>query len=196
VVVVFDPPGPSFRSADFADYKANRPEQPPELTRQLQLLRELLDLMHVPVAMVPTFEADDVIATLARWAVANGGNACIVSVDKDLLQCVEPGVTVLRDHLGRSRRSVRGVREKMGVSPAQIPAFLGLLGDSSDNIPGVPGIGKKRAAELLAEFGDMETLLAAAVGKTKPKFWASLAESADWRGCPWRSPRCAAMCTC
>jgi DNA polymerase-1 len=180
VVVVFDPPGPSFRQEDFAEYKAHRPEQPPELTRQLHLLRELLELMKVPMAMVPTFEADDVIATLARWAVLNGGDACIVSVDKDLLQCVEPGVTVLRDHLGTIETlDETGVREKMGVSPSQVPAFLGLLGDSSDNIPGVPGIGKKRAAELLAEFGDMETLLSAAAGKTKPKFWASLAESAD-----------------
>jgi DNA polymerase-1 len=180
VVVVFDPPGPTFRSEDFEDYKANRPEQPPELTRQFEVLRELLDLMRLPVILVPGFEADDIIATLARWAVENGGEACIVSVDKDLLQCVEPGVTVLRDHLGKIELlDEAGVKEKLGVTAQQVPAYLGLLGDTADNIPGVPGIGKKRAMDLLNEFGDMESLLAAAVGREKPKFWAALAENAD-----------------
>jgi DNA polymerase-1 len=180
LAVVFDPPGKSFRADVLPSYKANRPPQPPELTAQFALLKDLLAAMQVPVFEVPPFEADDVLATLASWAVAHGGEAMIVSVDKDLLQVVRPGIRVLREHLGKiDILDEAGVREKMGVAPHQVPDFLGLLGDTSDNIPGVPGIGKKRAADLLAEFPDLETLIAQAHDKTKPKFWVSLAENAD-----------------
>ncbi|MBX3730882.1 MAG: DNA polymerase I [Candidatus Sumerlaeia bacterium] len=180
LAVVFDPPGKSFRADVLPSYKANRPPQPPELTAQFNVLKDLLAAMQVPVFEVPPFEADDVLATLASWAVAHGGEAMVVSVDKDLLQVVRPGIRVLREHLGKiDILDEAGVREKMGVSPRQVPDFLGLLGDTSDNIPGVPGIGKKRAADLLAEFPDLETLIVEAQGRTKPKFWVSLAESAD-----------------
>ncbi|MCB2154519.1 DNA polymerase I [bacterium] len=180
IAVVFDPPGKTFRADVFPEYKANRPPQPPELTQQFTVLRELLQIMNVPMYEISPYEADDVIATLANWAVQNGGEACVVSVDKDLLQIVQPGVTVLREHLKNIELlDEEGVLQKMGVRPSQIPDYLGLLGDSSDNIPGVPGVGKKRATDLLTEFGDMETILAAAEGRTKPKFWASLAENAE-----------------
>ncbi|MBI5154604.1 DNA polymerase I [Candidatus Poribacteria bacterium] len=180
IAVVFDPPGPSFRGDLFPEYKANRPPQPEDLTVQVRTAHELLAAMRVPVFEVPNFEADDVIATLARWAVENGGEAVIVSVDKDLLQCVRPGITVLREHLGSIEMlDEAGVEAKLGVRPAQVAPYLGLLGDSADNIPGVPGVGKKRAAELLAEFGSLDAILAEATGKTKPKFWASLAENAE-----------------
>lgn len=180
IAVVFDPKGPSFRKEVFEAYKANRPPQPPELGRQLELLREVLSAMGIPVFERAPFEADDLLASMARWAVDNGGEACIVSVDKDLLQCVGDGITVLREHLGKIEMlDTAGVLAKMGVRPDQVPAYLGLLGDTSDNIPGVPGIGKKRATELLGEYGSLEAILAEAEGKTKPKFWANLAEYAD-----------------
>ena len=180
MMVVFDPPGKTFRHEVFPDYKVNRPPQPPDLTQQFGVLRELLAIMEVPVLEIAPFEADDVLACLARWAVKNGGEACVVSVDKDLLQIVQPGITVLREHLKAIEiLDEEGVLQKMGVRPDQVPDYLGLLGDSSDNIPGVPGVGKKRAVDLLTEFGSMEAILAAAQGKTKPKFWAALAENAD-----------------
>jgi len=180
ICVVFDPPGASFRSEQLASYKEHRPPQPPELTTQVRLTHELLAAMRVPVFEIAPFEADDVIASLSDWAVANGGEALIVSVDKDLLQCVRPGVTVLREHLGKiDVLDEQGVFEKMGVRPNQVADYLGMLGDASDNIPGIPGVGKKRAAELLNEFGSMEAVIAAAQGREKPKFWAAIAEHAE-----------------
>lgn len=180
LAIVLDPAGPTFRSDIYPAYKANRPPQPPELTRQLDRLEEVLALMRTPVVRRAGFEADDLIATLAKWAVEQGRDAVIVSVDKDLYQCIRPGVTMLREHLGKIEIvDDAGVHERMGVRPDQIADYLALLGDTSDNIPGVAGIGKKRAAELLAEFGTLEALLAAAVGRTKPKFWESLANGAE-----------------
>lgn len=183
IVVVFDPPGPSFRAQMHAEYKAHRPPQPPELTVQFERLRELLKLMGVPTVELPTFEADDVLAAMARWATENGGEALIVSVDKDLMQCVGPGVRILREHLGKIEvMDEKAVEEKTGVRPDQVAAYLGLLGDASDNIPGVPGIGQKTAAKLLQEFGTMEAILAAAPAKAaekKPqKMWLNLHENA------------------
>ncbi len=180
LAVIFDPPGKSFRNDVFPEYKANRPPQPPELTQQFTTLRTLLDVMKVPVFEIARYEADDVLATMAHWALTQGGDACIVSVDKDMMQCVRPGISILREHRGTIEvLDEKGVLEKMGVTPAQVPAYLGLVGDTSDNIPGVAGIGKKRAVDLLTEFGDLETLLKAAEGKTKPKFWANLADGAE-----------------
>ncbi len=186
IVVVFDPKGPTFRSAMLAEYKANRPEQPPELTSQISLLKELLSAMNLRCVEMESFEADDVIASLAVWAVENDGEAVVVSVDKDLLQVVRPGIKVLRDHLGRVEvLDDDGVVGKLGVRPGQVPAYLGLVGDTADNIPGVPGIGAKTAAKLLTEFGDLESIIAAAPGKIAekpkkpPKIWVSMEENAD-----------------
>ncbi len=186
IAVVFDPPGPTFRSEMMEEYKANRPEQPPELTTQIDLLKTLLGAMGVPIVELPTFEADDVLASLAVWAVENGGGAVIVSVDKDLLQMVRPGIRVLRDHLGKIEvMDEEGVVGKLGVRPCQVAEYLGLVGDTADNIPGVPGIGAKTAAKLLAEFGDLESIIAAAPEKIAekpkkpPKIWTSMRDSAD-----------------
>ncbi|MEQ8820746.1 MAG: DNA polymerase I [Sumerlaeia bacterium] len=180
VAVVFDPSGPSFRNEQFEAYKANREAPPEDLHQQLDIVMEILAAMGVPMLRVARYEADDVLATLARWAVDNGGEACIVSIDKDLLQCARPGVTILRDHMGKVELlDEAGVLEKLGVRPDQVPAYLGMLGDTSDNIPGIPGVGKKRAVDLLSEFGDMESVIAEAQGKTKPKYWVNVAENAE-----------------
>lgn len=180
LAVVFDPPGPSFRKDLFDAYKANRPEQPEEIREQFPVLKEILEELKIPMVVRDKYEADDVIGSLAKWAEENGDGAMIVSVDKDLYQCVTDKVTILRDHLGKIELiDIPMVKEKMGVTPQQVPAYLGLLGDTSDNIPGVPGVGKKRASDLLNEFGDIPTLLKEAEGKTKPKFWANLDEYSD-----------------
>ncbi|MDX1972937.1 MAG: DNA polymerase I [Candidatus Sumerlaeia bacterium] len=177
LAVVFDPPGPSFRQEIYAEYKAHRPPQPEEIRQQFPLLKEILQELSIPLYELSPYEADDVLATLAKWAETHGGEACIVTVDKDLYQCVTPKVTILRDHLQKIEViDEAGVVEKMGVRADQVVDYLGLLGDASDNIPGVPGIGQKRAAELLAEFGSVDAILREAEGKTKPKFWANLDE--------------------
>src|SRR5690606_28201506 len=105
----------------------------------------------------------------------NGGQAVICSIDKDLLQIVRPGVTVWRDHLNKTEiLDIEGVVAKMGVRPEQVPAYLGLVGDTSDNIPGVPGVGAKTAAALLNEYGTMEAILAAAASMKKKKLSENL----------------------
>ncbi|CAN5405095.1 DNA polymerase I [soil metagenome] len=179
VVVVFDPPGPSFRRGIYSDYKANRPPAPVDLISQDKRIREMLELMGVPMIEVPNFEADDVLGCLAVQAVRAGGEAMVCSVDKDLLQIVRPGIKVWRDHLQRQEvLDEAGVVEKMGVRPDQIPAYLGLVGDSSDNIPGVPGVGPKTAVTLLKEYGTIEAILAAAPGMKQNKLSANLQEHA------------------
>lgn len=180
VLVAFDPPGPSFRKGVFDAYKANRPPAPEDLIRQDRRIREMLALMGVPMLEVPGFEADDVIADRALRAVESGGEALVCSVDKDLLQIVRPGIVIYRDHLSKIERlDEAGVVGKLGVRPGQVPAYLGLVGDTADNIPGVPGVGKKTAATLLAEHGDMEGILAAAASMKKKKLSENLQSHAE-----------------
>jgi DNA polymerase-1 len=174
-VVVFDPPGESFRSSTYAEYKANRPPMPQELRDQEKRIRQMLKILKVPVVELAGFEADDVIGALALRALENGGEALVCSVDKDLLQLVRPGLRVWREHLQKLEvLETEGVIEKMGVRPEQVAAYLGLVGDSSDNIPGVPGVGAKTAAALLNEFGTLEAILEAAPTLTKKKISESL----------------------
>lgn len=161
VAVVFDPPGKTFRSEMYTEYKANRPPMPDDLRAQEIRIREWLEIMKIPVIEVPGYEADDVLADLAIRA-AEDGEALICSSDKDLLQVVRPGIKIWREHLQKTELlDEQGVVEKMGVRPDQIPEYLGLVGDSSDNIPGVPGIGKKTAAKLLSEYGSIAGILEA-----------------------------------
>lgn len=180
VAVVFDAPGPSFRSALYPAYKANRPPAPEDLKAQDRRIREALALMGVPTIEVPGWEADDVLGALALQAIAAGGEALVCSIDKDLLQLVRPGLRIYRDHLSKVELlDEAGVLEKMGVPPAQIPTFLGLVGDTADNIPGVPGVGKTTAAKLLAEYGSLEAILAAAPTLKQKKLSENLVAHAD-----------------
>ncbi len=170
VVFVFDAHAPSFRHLADENYKANRRETPADLLVQLRRIREVLAAMRVPTVEAPGFEADDELATLAVRAVESGGSALICSVDKDILQVVRPGITVLREHLGKTEElDAEGVRARMGVPPGQVADYLALVGDSSDNIAGIPGVGPKTAVQLLEEFGSVAALVAAAPGFPEKK---------------------------
>ncbi|MDX2177284.1 MAG: DNA polymerase I [Candidatus Sumerlaeia bacterium] len=170
VVVVFDADAPSFRHLEYEAYKATRSETPPDLHTQARRIRQVLAAMRVPINDAPGFEADDAIATLAVRAVEQGGEALVCSVDKDLLQIVRPGITVWRDHLGKIEElDPAGVKEKLGIAPELVPDYLGLIGDSSDNLPGIPGVGPKTAVKLLEEFGSFDALMEAASGLPEKK---------------------------
>ncbi len=163
VAVAFDRAGPTFRHADFADYKAHRPEAPAALVPQFALVRELVEAYGLPIYDAEGFEADDVIGTLARQGEAAGCQVLIVTGDRDALQLVGPKVTVLLTRRGiqeMDRFDEERVREELGLTPAQVVDWKGLAGDASDNIPGVPGIGPKTAQKLLARYGTLDAILA------------------------------------
>ena len=160
VAVVFDPPGGSFRTHLYEAYKANRLEPPAELKPQFSLCREATRALGLPALEVPAYEADDVIGTLARRWTATGRDCVIVTADKDLMQLVDER-TRLWDGKEREVRHAE-VLERFGVPPQRVVEVLGLAGDTSDNIPGVPGIGEKTAALLLAEYPSLDALLQAA----------------------------------
>jgi DNA polymerase-1 len=157
VAMVMDPPGGGFRREIFPAYKATRDAQPEELSQQIPLARELAAAWRIPLVEVPGYEADDVIATLARQAPEDV-EVVIVSTDKDLMQLVGGRVTLL-DTMKDRRIGPAEVEERFGVPPAQLLDVRALVGDSSDNIPGVKGIGEKGAAELVREWGSLERLL-------------------------------------
>jgi DNA polymerase-1 len=157
MVVVFDAPGKTFRDVLYADYKANRPPMPDELREQVGPLNEAVEAMGIPVLRIDGVEADDVIGTLATRAASAGLATVISTGDKDLAQLVDEHVSLVNTMSGTTL-DVSGVHEKFGVAPAQMTDFLALVGDSSDNIPGVPGVGPKTAAKWLAEHGDLDTL--------------------------------------
>ena len=183
IVVVFDPPGPTFRHERYPDYKATRDKIPDELVPQLAWIRRAVEGMGLPFIAVPGFEADDVIGTLARKASAEGQDVWIVSGDKDMLQLVGDHVklyNLLKP--GQSQPELVGREEtieKFGVPPEQVVDVLGLMGDSSDNVPGVPGVGPKRATALVQEFGSIDKVLAAADGIPQKKLRENLLEFAD-----------------
>jgi DNA polymerase I len=157
VAVAFDPKGGTFRNRLFEGYKANRDAQPEELSRQIPLMREFLEAIRIPLLEVPDFEADDVIATLVK-EVPEDAFVSIVSTDKDLMQLVNERVQMLDS--GKQRRSGPAeVEARFGVPPDKILDLRSLVGDPSDNIPGVKGIGEKGAAKLLAEWQTLENLL-------------------------------------
>ncbi len=164
-LVAFDPRGKSFRHALFPDYKAGRDAQPEDLSAQFPLVRELLAALRVPCVEVPGYEADDVIATLVARA-PEGAQVAIVSSDKDLMQLVGERVTLL-DGIKERRIGPAEVVLRFGVGPERLLDLRALVGDPSDNIPGVKGIGEKGAAKLLEKWGDLEQLLAHA-GEVEP----------------------------
>ncbi len=178
IAVVMDPGGKNFRHEMYPEYKANRPPAPEDLKIQIPLVHRVIEVLALPLVIEGGYEADDVIATLARRARAEGFEVVVVSADKDLMQLVGDGVDMW-DPMREKRYDPDGVHEKMGVRPDQVVDLLGLMGDSSDNIPGVKGVGQKTAVKLLAEHGDMETVLAAAEGMKKSKLRERLIEQAD-----------------
>ena len=165
LAVVFDHGGPTFRSALFPGYKAQRPPPPEDLVPQIPLVRQATVALGLPSIELAGVEADDIIATYAVQAQAAGHRVIIVSSDKDLMQLIDVGddarpAVLCYDTMKGKVIGPEAVVEKFGVPPRQLGDLLALTGDSSDNIPGVPGIGPKTAAQLLAEFGDLERLLA------------------------------------
>ena len=161
MIVVFDKGSHSFRNEMYADYKANRDETPEDLVPQFPLVREAATAFGVPVVELEGYEADDIIATYARQAAADGRPVTVVSSDKDLMQLVGNGIEMF-DPMKAKEIGRDEVFEKFGVGPEKVRDVLALAGDTSDNVPGVPGIGVKTAALLLEEFGDLESLLAGA----------------------------------
>ena len=158
-----DAPARTFRAERYTEYKAGRARTPSELGQQLERLPWLLDTFGVPVFCVPGFEADDVLATLARRIAAEGRTVLVVSGDRDLLQTAAPGTRVL--FLGRrggdaELYDAERVEARFGVPPSKLPAYMALVGDASDNLVGVPGIGPRTAAALVTEFGSMQELTA------------------------------------
>src|SRR6202163_2956016 len=161
----------------YPDYKAHRPDPPDDLIPQFRFVREAVIAFDLPSIEQGGFEADDLIATYVREACEAGASATIVSSDKDLMQLVNDGVTMY-DTMKDRRIGPAEVVEKFGVPPDKVIEVQALIGDSTDNVPGVPGIGVKTAAQLIIEYGDLETLLARAGEIKQEKRRQSLIENA------------------
>jgi len=177
IAVVFDASEKTFRNDIYRDYKAHRPPAPEELVPQFPLIRRAVEAFNIACIEQDGFEADDLIATYAREVLAAGGDLTVVSSDKDLMQLVRPGLVML-DTMKNRTIGPDEVRERFGVPPDKVVDVQALAGDSTDNVPGVPGIGVKTAAELINEFGDLETLLARASEIRQPKRRERLTEFA------------------
>jgi DNA polymerase-1 len=163
VVCAFDVKGPTFRHEMYEEYKAHRPPTPPDLAAQIPRVRELLEAMDVPIVEKEGYEADDVIGTLARVGADRGHEMWIYSGDKDFFPLIRPGVSLLkpspRANVDDETLDEGAVRRKKGVRPAQYRDVLALVGDKSDNVPGVPGIGEKTAVKLISTFESIDRLL-------------------------------------
>ena len=179
LAVIFDAGKKTFRNDIYPAYKANRPDPPEDLIPQFPLVRDATRAFGVPAIERPGYEADDLIATYARLAKTAGAKVTIVSSDKDLMQLVEDGSIELLDPVKNKRIGSAEVMEKFGVAPSMVVQVQALAGDSTDNVPGVRGIGVKTAAELLNTFGDLETLLKRAGEIKQPKRRETLVENAE-----------------
>ncbi len=178
IAVVFDRARKTFRNDIYPQYKAHRPPPPEDLVPQFALVRDAVRALNLTPVDMEGFEADDLIATYARLARERGAEVTIVSSDKDLMQLVGPGV-VMFDAMKNKEIGPDQVREKFGVGPEKVVEVQALAGDSSDNVPGVAGIGVKTAAQLIGEYGDLDTLLARAGEIKQPKRRQNLLEQAD-----------------
>src|SRR5215467_11664859 len=178
LAVVFDKSERTFRTEMYAEYKANRTEPPDDLRPQFPLIREAVRAFDLPCLEQLGFEADDLIATYVRQACEAGASATIVASDKDLMQLVTDCV-VMYDTMKDRRIGIAEVIEKFGVPPDKMIEVQALIGDSTDNVPGVPGIGAKTAAQLIGEYGDLETLLARAGEIKQEKRRQALIENAE-----------------
>ena len=156
---IFDAKGKNFRHEIYKDYKANRPPMPEDLREQLSPLKEICNAMGMPVIEIPNVEADDVIATLAVMGSQQGMPMVISSLDKDLMQLVEDPLVKMMNTMNNQIYDVAGVEEKFGVHPTQIVDYLAIVGDTSDNIPGVPKVGPKTAVKWLSEFKNLQGII-------------------------------------
>ena len=178
IAVVFDSARSSFRNRIYEAYKAQRPDPPDDLVPQFKLVREATDAFNVCRIERPDFEADDLIATYARHAAEAGAIVTIVSSDKDMMQLISDRVQML-DPIKDKPIGAAEVQEKFGVGPDKVIDVQALAGDSVDNVPGVPGIGVKTAAELINTYGDLESLLARAPEIKQPKRRQALIDFAE-----------------
>jgi DNA polymerase-1 len=178
LIVAMDSKERSFRKDLYEDYKANRPPAPPDLKQQMIRVREVVEAWGMSPMEAPGFEADDVIATLVAQARDKGLRVVIVSADKDLLQLVGPDV-VMYDTMRDKVFGAEETREKLGVEPGQVRDLLALMGDSSDNVPGVPSVGQKTAAKLLDEYGSFEGIYENLENITRKALKAKLTEHRD-----------------
>ena len=178
VAMILDASGTTFRNEIYDQYKANRSEPPEDLIPQFPLIREAAKAFNVTVCELEGYEADDLIATYARMALEAGGTCTIVSSDKDLMQLIRPGVEMM-DPIKKIKLGPEAVMEKFGVTPDKVIDVQALAGDSTDNVPGVPGIGVKTAAQLLTEYGTLEALLERAGEIKQPKRREALQANAE-----------------
>ncbi|MDI6753846.1 MAG: DNA polymerase I [Thermodesulfobacteriota bacterium] len=178
VAVVFDAPGPTFRHEVFGGYKAHRPAMPENLRTQIPHIKEIVRALHIPTLEKEGYEADDLIGTMVKKAEAEGIDTVIISGDKDLMQLITPRVTMY-DPMKEKTFQIPEVTEYFGVTPDKVIEVMGLSGDSSDNIPGVPGIGKKTAVQLIEEFGSIEELLKNVTGVKNAKIRDKLIHYAE-----------------
>ncbi len=178
VTVVFDAPGKTFRNDLYDQYKAHRPPMPDDLRVQIEPLHQLIRAMGLPLIMEPDVEADDVLGALAQHAAGQGFSVIISTGDKDMAQLVTDHI-ILENTMSNSRMDIQGVIDKFGVKPEQIIDYLALMGDSSDNIPGVPNVGPKTASKWLEQYQTLENLIANAdkiTGKIGENLRASLSQ--------------------
>ncbi|MCB1737003.1 MAG: DNA polymerase I, partial [Gammaproteobacteria bacterium] len=178
IAFVFDAKGPTFRNEMYPDYKANRPPMPQELAVQIEPLLTLVRAMGLPVVMESGVEADDVIGTLARQASAEGRRTLISTGDKDIAQLVDEHVTLINT-MTNTRMDPDGVRARFGVPPERIIDYLALIGDSVDNVPGVPKVGPKTAVKWLDQYHSLDAIMAAA-DEFKGKIGENLRASLEW----------------
>ena len=158
IAIIFDPKGKTFRHEMYKEYKANRKETPDDLKPQIPYIINLVEVFNIVSMQQEGFEADDLIGTISKKAEKKGFDVTIVSGDKDMMQLISPKIKML-DTMKNKTFGEKEVKEKFGVEPERVTEVMGLMGDSSDNIPGVPGIGPKTATTLIQNFGDIENLL-------------------------------------
>ncbi|WP_439609966.1 DNA polymerase I [Reyranella sp.] len=178
IAMILDAGSVTFRNKIYDKYKANRPDPPEDLIPQFPLIREAARAFNVTVCELEGYEADDLIATYARLALGAGGTCTIVSSDKDLMQLVRPGVELM-DPIKKIKLGPEAVFEKFGVTPDKVVDVQALAGDSTDNVPGAPGIGVKTAAQLINEYGTLEALLERTKEIKQPKRRESLENNAE-----------------
>jgi DNA polymerase-1 len=178
LAVAFDERGPTLRHQEFAEYKAHRPEMPQGMQAQIPYIHRLVEAFGIPALRAAGYEADDLIGTLARQAEAAGFDVVIVTGDKDMFQLLAPAVRIY-DPVKDAWYGEAECRERFGVEPSRVVEIMGLMGDATDNIPGVKGIGEKTAIKLIAQFGTIDALLQRVGEVTAPKTRGLLIEQAD-----------------
>ena len=179
IAASFDLPGRTFRDDLVADYKANRTPMPDELAQQIPMVHAACEALGVPILTSERYEADDVIGTLAEKAAAAGFDVAIVTGDKDFYQLVGGKIRVYNPKEEGTWYDVEGVKEKFGVPPEPVVDVLALMGDTIDNIKGVPGIGEKGARELIVQYGSLETLIAHAAEVKHKRYREGLLANVD-----------------